>query len=91
MRNAAAASGGGTGPDARGAVPATWTGTPRSSTVLESSTSKRRRQPVELGRAGERVARDRDVVIPEHDEGVEARERLVELSRAPAAARAGRR
>ena len=50
----------------------------RTRLVLE----QRRREPVELRRARERVARDGDVVVSEHDEGVEAAQRLVEAGAA---------
>ena len=40
---------------------------------------QRRRQPVQLGRPGERIAGDCDVVVAEHGERIEPAERLVEL------------
>ena len=84
MRNAAASSGSGTGPAARGAAPATCTGHAAQLDQPRLVHEQRRRQPVELGRARERIARDRDVVVAEHGERVETGQRLVEQ---PASAR----
>ena len=60
-------------------MPAIWIRLPRRSTVRDSSRSSVAGSPSSSAGPGERVARDCDVVVSEHGEGVEALQRLVEL------------
>ena len=64
-------------------MPASWIRSPRWTSGARLVLEQRRREPVELGRARERIARDGDVVVPEHDVRVQAAQRLVEAGAAP--------